>query len=90
MVKSKKSNLLKANFAKVNSSRTDFLTPEAKKASTKAPILRHFDSEHHIWIETDTLGYTISGVFYQMTLDPPSSDHVINKNHFDFPKSQIG
>ena len=27
-----------------------------KKAFTKAPILRHFDLEYHIWIQNDALG----------------------------------
>ncbi len=65
--KSKKSKS-KANFAKANSG-TDFLIPGAKeafihlqKAFTKALILRHFDPECHIRIETDALGYAIGGV----------------------------
>ena len=40
-----------------------FLTPGARKAFNhlkqvliKAPILRHFDLESHIWIETDVSG----------------------------------
>ncbi len=52
----------KANFAKANSG-TDFLTPGAKKAFihlwkafTEALILRHFDPECHIRIETDASG----------------------------------
>ena len=54
---------IKANF------KTDFLTPKAKKAFihlqkafTKALILRHFDSERHIWIKIDALGYAIGAV----------------------------
>ncbi len=65
-IKSAKSK--KPNFAKTNSG-TDFLTPGAKeafihlrKAFTKAPILRHFDPDHHIRIETDASGYAIDGV----------------------------
>ena len=68
-IKSKKSDLLKANFVKANSSETDFLTPKAKKTFiylqktfTKAPILRHFNSDCHIPIETDVLRYVISEV----------------------------
>ncbi len=45
----------RVNFVRVNSSGTDFLTPEAKnafiylhKAIIKAPILRHFNPKHHI------------------------------------------
>ncbi len=68
LTKSKKSDLLKTNFAKVNFG-TDFLTLEAKKtfiylqkAFTEASILRHFDPECHIQIETDTSEYAIGGV----------------------------
>ena len=52
--RSKKSDLSKVKFAKVNS-KTDFLTFKAKKtfiylqkAFIKAPILRHFDLKYHI------------------------------------------
>ena len=51
-----------------------FLTPDAKKAFTqlrqafiKAPILRHFDLECHIRIETDASSYAIGGVLSQLT-----------------------
>ena len=61
---------------KANSIGADFLTSDAKeifihlrKAFTKAPILRHFDSECHIRIEIDASGYAIGGVLSQMTLD---------------------
>ena len=54
----------------------DFLIPKTKLAFTKlrqaflkAPIFHHFNSEYHIQIETDVLGYTISRVFSQLTLD---------------------
>ncbi len=57
LTKSKKSNLVKANF------RTDFLTSGAKeayihlqKALTEALILRHFDPECHIQIEINFRG----------------------------------
>ena len=46
-----------------------FLTPDARTtfkrlrlAFTEAPILRYFDPECHIWIETYALGYAIGGV----------------------------
>ena len=46
-----------------------YLTPDAKRAFTQlrqafteAPILRHFDPECHIRIETDASGYAIGGV----------------------------
>ncbi len=68
--KLKLTKIKKSDFAKANSSETDFLIPEAKKAFIhlrkafiKAPILRHFDLEYHIRIETNTLEYTISEVF---------------------------
>ena len=51
----------------------NFLTPKARSAFnrlrlafTKAPILRHFDPECHIWIETDASGYAIGGVLSQL------------------------
>lgn len=59
----KRSDLSKANFAKANSSGTDFLTFETKKtfiqlqnAFTEVLILRYFDSERYMCIETDALG----------------------------------
>ncbi len=73
IVKSAKSK--KPNFAKANSG-TDFLTSGAKeafihlrKAFIKTPILRHFDPECHIQIETNALEYAIGGVLSQMTSD---------------------
>ena len=51
-----------------------FLTPDARRAFTQlrqafteAPILRHFDPERHIRIETDVSSYTIGGIPSQMT-----------------------
>ena len=56
--------------------KSDFLTLGAKLAFTelrqaffKAPILHHFDPEHHIQIEMDVSGYAIGGVLSQLTLD---------------------
>ena len=50
-----------------------FLTPNARTAFnrlrlafTEAPILRHFDPECHIRIETDASGYAIGGVLSQL------------------------
>ncbi len=40
-----------------------------KQAFVEAPILNHFDLEHHIQIEIDVLCYTISRIFNQLTLD---------------------
>ena len=55
---------------------SDFFTPGARLAFTKlrqaflkAPILYYFDPERHIRIETDALGYAISGVLSQLILD---------------------
>ena len=52
------------------------LIPDARKAFnqlrqvfTKAPILQQFDSECHIWIETNASGYAIRGVLSQLTSD---------------------
>ena len=50
-----------------------FLIPDARTtfnrlrlAFIEAPILRHFDPECHIWIETNALGYAISRVLNQL------------------------
>ena len=58
-----------------------FLTPGAREAFnqlrqafTEAPILRHFDPECHIRIETDASGYAIGGVLSQLTSDHLTSD----------------
>ena len=55
---------------------TGYLTPKARKAFiqlrqafTKAPILRHFDPECHIRIQTDASGYAIGGVLSQLNFD---------------------
>ncbi len=92
LTKSKKSDLAKTN------SGTDFLTSEAKKtfihpqkAFKEAPILRHFDPEGHIQIETNASRYAIGGVLNQMTSDQHSSGFVTHKDpNSDFPKSEIG
>ena len=53
-----------------------FLTPAAKlafaqlkQAFTEAPILRHFDPERHIRLETDASGYAIGGVLSQLDIE---------------------
>ena len=58
-----------------------FLTPGAREAFnqlrqafTEAPILRHFDPECHIRIETDASGYAEGGVLSQLTSDHLTSD----------------
>ncbi len=85
----------KPNFAKANSG-TDFLTSGAKKAFihlqkafTETPILRHFDLECRIRIETDALGYAIGGILSQITSDQVSSDHVTPED-LNSSKSEIG
>ena len=40
---------------------------QLRQAFTKAPILRHFDPERHIRIETDASSYAIGGTLSQMT-----------------------
>ena len=55
---------------------SDFLTLRTKLVFTKlrqvffkTPILYHFDSKRHIWIETDLSRYTIGGVLSQLISD---------------------
>ena len=55
---------------------TGYLIPNAKQVFTQlrqtfteAPILRHFDPECHIWIETDASSYASGGVLSQLILD---------------------
>ena len=47
-----------------------------RQAFTKAPILRHFNPECHIWIETNASGYAIGGVLNQFTFNHLTSDHL--------------
>ena len=61
-----------------------FLTSDAKTAFnhlwlafTKAPILRYFDPECYIWIETDVLGYVIDGMLSQLTFRTSPNEVVI-------------
>ncbi len=42
---------------------------ELRQAFIEAPILNQFDPECHIQIEIDALGYAISRIFSQLTLD---------------------
>lgn len=86
----------KLNFAKNKLLEIDFLTFEAKEAFiylreafTKTLILRHFDSKCYIYLKTNTSGYTIGGIFCQMTLSKFFSDQEIYKS-FDLNcKSEI-
>ena len=66
----------RSKFKNLSKSTLDFFTPRAKLAFTelrqtflKTLILHHFDPKRHIQIETDVSGYTIDGVFSQLTLD---------------------
>ena len=68
----------------------NFLTFNTKKAFKhlrlafiKALILRYFDLESHIQIETDALGYTINGVLSQSNFDSDASLNNSNKSNFD-------
>ena len=65
-----------------------FLTPDARiafnhlwLAFTEAPILRYFDSECHIWIETDELGYAIGRVLNQL-ISGINPNGVVTKTDF--------
>ena len=65
-----------------------FLTPKARLAFnrlqlafTKGPILRHFDPECHIRIETDASGYAIGGVLSQL-VSKTSLDGIVTKTDF--------
>ena len=71
---SKSKNLFKSK--NLSKSTLDFLTLRAKLAFTKlrqtffkAPILHHFNPEHHIRIKTDVSGYAIGRVLSQLTSD---------------------
>ena len=68
-----------------------FLTLDARKtfnhlrqAFIKAPILRHFDLECYIRIETNASGYAIGGVFDQLSTDWASPDESNSANKSDF------
>ena len=69
----------------------NFLTSNAKKAFNhlrlvfiKALILRHFDLESHIRIETNASGYAIDGVLSQLNLHSDVSPNDSNSNKSDF------
>ena len=68
---------------------SNFLIPNSKKAFNhlrlafiKAPILRHFDLESHIQIETDASGYAIDRLLSQLNLDSDASPNNSNKSDF--------
>ena len=80
--------LIKSKKSPGNSGDTEepkFLTSDAreafnhlKQAFTKAPILRYFDLELHIRIETDTSAYSIGGVLSQLISDQVTSSDSIS------------
>lgn len=94
LTKSKKSSLAKIKkleFTKVNSSKTEFLTPKAKKTFLhlqktfiKASILGYADTKYYIWMNTDTLEYAMDEVLSQITLKQSLSNHVTHKNSDSF------
>ena len=76
LAKSRKKLSKSGNSTNFNATeaRPKFLTPNAKTAFnylwlafTEALIFWHFDLEYHIQIETDALGYIISGMLNQLT-----------------------
>ncbi len=50
---------------------------ELRQAFVEALILNHFNPECHIRIETNALGYAISGIFSQLTLDDLDQWHLV-------------
>ena len=79
---SKSENLTNFNTTEVG---PKFLTSDARTAFnrlrlafTEAPILRHFDPECHIRIETDASGYAIGGVLSQLASET-RPDGVVTK-----------
>ena len=84
---SKKSAKSKRMKSVHNLEKSKFLTSKAKEAFnrlrqafTKAPILRHFDLECHILIETYASGYAIRGVLSQLTPNQVILDNTIKSN----------
>ena len=57
---------------------------QLRQVFTKAPILWHFDSECHIWIETDASCYAIGRVLSQLTSDHLTSDSDLISTKSDF------
>ena len=48
-----------------------------RQAFVKAPILHHFDLKHHIRVEMDISGYSISGVLSQLTSNNLGRWHLV-------------
>ncbi len=85
----------KLDFAKAKPLWTDFLTSGAKKtfihlkkAFTKALNPRYFDLECYIYNKIDALGYAISKVLSQITLDHRSSNYITHEDS-NFSKCEI-
>lgn len=83
LAKSKKSSKVK------ESEGPSFLNPNTRlvftrlrQVFTEVPILRHFDPERHILIETDASRYTIGGVLNQLTSDHLTTDLDSSKSDF--------
>ena len=81
---SKSGNLLNFNAIKAKPS---FLIPNIKTIFNylrltfiKAQIFCYFNLAYHIWIETDTLGYVISGVLNQLIFGTSPDKVVIKTN----------
>ena len=69
--------------------KSSFLTPGARETFnhlqiifTKAPIIRHFDPECHIWIEIDVLSYAIGDMLSQLVFKT-RPDGVVTKTNLD-------
>lgn len=96
LIKFKTSNLSKY-FTIVNSFKTNFLPPGAKKAIIylqkdfiETLILRYDNLKYYIHIENNILEYFISKVLSQMTLDYFFSNYMTYKNLDPyFSKSKI-
>ena len=72
----RKDKTVERSLSKNLNGATGYLTLNARQAFTqlkqvftKASILRHFDLEYHIQIETDVSSYAINRVLSQLTLD---------------------
>ena len=79
-----KDKMVEKSLSKNLNRATGYLAPKARlafiklrKAFTKALILRHFDLEYHIRIETDASSYSIGGVLSQLTLDDLGQWHPV-------------
>ncbi len=60
-----------------------------QKAFIKAPIFHHFDTEDHIYIETDPSGYATDGILIQIISDQHFFNHITYEDSDSF-KSENG